>query len=369
MKDYYDLLGVSEDATQKEIKKAYKKLALKHHPDRNKDEGSEDKFKEINEAFSVLGDEEKRKEYDQAKQAGYEYDPDGNNQGFNFNNFGGFGDVFDDLFGGDFFDDFFRQRSRSGFHQRNQRSRSDLRLNLEIDLEDSYFGNSKEINYRRKKMCESCDGTGAENRSDLKTCPKCNGSGRIAQTSRTPFGMIRRTGVCDKCNGSGKIIKNKCSSCNGEGRKTVNENITIDIPKGIRNGDTIRLNGMGNMTDHQGDLYVNIRIRNDTEYKRENNDLIREIEIPFTKAILGCEFKLKHFNKKIDVEIPKGIQPNTKLRLKNLGMPIMKSKRKGDLYLKIDVKIPKKLKKKEKELIKKLDDQLKEDGFFSKLFS
>lgn len=361
MEDYYDILGVSPDASEEEIKKAYKKLALKYHPDRNKDHDAESKFKKINEAFSVVGKKERRQEYDQARQGGYEYNPDGNGMNFCNYNFSDMGDIFSNMGFEDIFDEFFRGRRRWKEPKRNSI------ISIEIDLEDAYYGTKKDLSYQRIVKCPDCKGSGAMSSKDIKTCSMCHGSGKVIKTTQSMFGMFRTSQVCPQCGGSGQEIIHKCENCNGKGLIRKQENIKVDIPRGIMSGNKVRLVNMGSEEYGESDLLVQVIVRSDDDFIRKEDDLETEITIPVTKAVLGTKKEIDLFGKKIDVEIPSGIQPNTKIRLRELGMPILNTKQYGDLFVKVKIDIPKKISKDERELYEELDNQGEKKGF-SKFF-
>jgi len=368
-KDYYETLGVSKDASKEEIKKAYKKLAKQYHPDINKDPSASEKFKEINEAAAVLSDEQKRKQYDQFGSAeGFS----GFN-GFDFSEmFGGregfdsfdFGDIFDSFFGGG--------GSRRG--RRNGPVRgSDLRFDIEINLEDAFLGIKKNVVIPRNETCEKCDGTGAKSKSDIKTCPDCNGSGQIRRTQQTPFGMFATTGPCRTCNGQGKVVKEFCDFCDGAGRTEKNRKIEITIPAGVETGSRLRIKGEGEAGlkgGPSGDLYVVIHVKEHDIFKREEDDVLIDVHISFTQAVLGDEINvpvLPDGNAKL--KIPSGTQPSTIFRMRGKGIPHVRGYGSGDQLVKVIVDVPTKLNKKQKELVQNLHEELlgkpkKKKGFF-----
>ena len=359
-KDYYNILGVDKNATKEDIKKAYKKLAKKYHPDMNKDPGASDKFKEISEAAAVLGDEEKRKQFDQFGSEGV--GGMGGFSGSDFSNFMGgfdFGDIFESFFGG-------RRRSS------RQRRGSDLRYDLEIELEDTAFGAVKHIVIPKLEKCKKCDGTGAESKSDIKTSTDCNGSGYVRVTRRTPFGIFQQTGPCGKCHGQGKIIKNFCNICEGEGRTEINRKIEIKIPKGVGEGTKLRVYGEGEAGVHgggTGDLYVVIHIKPHNVFERHGNDVYTESPISFTQACLGAEIEVPTLDGKAKLKIPVGTQTDTLFKMKGKGIPDLEGYGTGNQNVKVVVKIPEKLTKKQKELLKEFDKGFKgKKGFFSKVF-
>ncbi len=357
-KDYYEVLGVSRDASQEEIKKAFRKLALKYHPDRNKSPEAEEKFKEINEAFSVLGNPEKRRQYDQYGSVGDDF----SHQGFG---------NFEDIFGEDIFGDIFGFRKR----RREYDEGVDEAVDLYIDLKDAFFGGEKEVSYTRYVVCKACKGSGAKDNNSIRTCHHCNGTGFIERIiTMGPFRM-RNSQECPYCGGRGKIVVEKCNLCKGEGRVRKKEKLYVKIPKGIESGMRIRLAGKGSVSSHgkrYGDLYVNIVIKEDSLFEREGNDLITTCSISFTQAILGDKVEIKTFEKPIFLKIPKGTQPNTVFRIKGKGMPELNSNRRGDLYIRIEVNIPEKLTKEQERLIKSFQESegkkhKQRKGFFERI--
>ncbi|MFH1439744.1 MAG: molecular chaperone DnaJ [Candidatus Woesearchaeota archaeon] len=373
-KDYYELLGVSKNATKEEIKKAYKKLALKYHPDRAPQENHneyEEKFKEINEAASVLGDDQKRQQYDQFGTA------EPNFSGFNasdFSDFAGFGESFDF---GDIFDSFFggggRSGSGGGRSRRYPQRGADLQYGLEITLEEAAFGVDKEISIPRYESCTKCDGTGARSLSDIKTCNTCNGSGAYRRTQRTPFGIFQTTTTCNKCNGIGKTITVFCNQCEGSGRVRKTRKIDISIPKGVSTGTRLRVSGEGEAGEkgaHTGDLYVLIKVREHKIFTKDGNDIYLEIPISFSQACLGDEVDVPTLRGKVNMKIPAETQSNTVFRIKGKGIPNIRGFSRGDEFVKVVVETPKKLTKKQKELLKEFDNLTKDKplkSFFDKI--
>lgn len=366
-KDYYDILGVSKDASQKEIKKAYRKLAKKYHPDTNDgDEKSSEKFKEISEAYEILSDPEKRKRYDQYGHSGIGED-DFNFDDFARGGFGGFEDIFDMFFGG----------GRGGRSRRRgpQRGR-DLQYKLQISFEEAAFGAEKQITIPRTEVCPECDGSGAESSSDVKTCPKCDGQGQIRVTQQTPFGRFAQTKTCDRCGGSGEIVENPCSNCNGTGKVQRRRQLTINIPAGVNNGSKLRMAGEGEAGDKgaaSGDLYIIIQVQEHEIFDRKGDDVYCEIPINFVQATLGDEIKVPTLEGKVKFNIPQGTQPGTTFRLKNKGITHLNRSGKGDQYIKTKVVIPENLNKEQKELLEEFAEISGEEinpekkGFFDKV--
>jgi len=349
-KDYYKTLGVSKDATREEIKKAYKKLAKKYHPDMNKgDKEAEEKFKEINEAAAVLGDDKKRKQYDQFGTADF------NGRGFDFSgfDFGGtnfdFGDIFESLFGGSGFP-FGGNRTR----RRNLRG-SDLQYGLEITLEEAATGTKKTIAITKMDSCTKCDGTGAESKSGIKTCPDCHGSGMTRQTQKTFFGVFQTTTTCRKCYGEGKVIKDLCNVCDGTGRIRKTKKIPIKIPAGVDNGTRLRVSEEGEAGvkgGPSGDLYVLLRIKSHKIFERNGDDIFLEMPINFTTAALGGTVEVPTLEGKATLKIPSGTQSNTVFRMKNKGIPNLQGYGIGSQNVRIIIDVPKKLTKKQKDVLK-----------------
>lgn len=366
-KDYYETLGVSKGASKEEIKKAYKKLAKKHHPDMNKgDKSSEEKFKEVNEAFAVLNDDNARQRYDQ-----FGGDPDafrqsGGFEGFDFSNFGdifgGGGDIFDMFFGGG------RSRKRRSGPQRG----ADLQYNMRVTLEDVAFGAEKEIEIPRNVACEKCNGSGANSPNDIVNCDECNGTGYVQRSQRTPFGVFSSTSSCPKCKGAGQYIKKPCSKCHGNGRIEKETKISIKIPAGIEDGASLRVAGEGEAGvkgGPSGNLYVVIHTEPHKIFERQGNDVNIETEIDFTLAALGGEIEVPTLEgKDAKLKIPSGTQPETVFRMKSKGIPNLRGFGVGAQNVIIHVKIPTKLSKKQKELLEEFDGKKKKKKGFLGVF-
>ena len=354
-KDYYEILGVSKDSSKEEIKKAYKKLALKYHPDRNTEQGAEDKFKQISEAYAVLSDEKKKSNYDR-------FGPEGFNQQYSQEDiFKGFEDIFG---GGDIFDMFF-----GGGKRRNSNRGSDLRYDIEISFEDAYNGMTKEIKVEKLDSCENCSGTGSEN-GKLISCEQCDGRGQIRYVRQTPLGAFATTTTCNKCMGEGKQIKNRCENCNGKGRTSQIKTIKIKIPGGVQTGSQLRVSGDGEAGlrgGRSGDLYVVIFVQPSKIFKREENDIYLDVPISFSDAALGCEIKTPTVEKEVTLKIPSGTQSNTKFRLKGKGFSYLDGYGRGDQYVNIIVETPTKLTKEHKKLFEDLKNLEKEKPLLDKI--
>lgn len=342
-RDYYEILGVSRDADAEEIKKAYRKLALTYHPDRNPgDKEAEERFKEAAEAYEVLRDDEKRRIYDLYGHAGLE--------GTGFTGFGGFEDIFSAF--GDIFQDFF------GFGGRRTRGTgirrgSDLRYDLELSLEEAYRGKEEEIVFERWEFCEQCGGSGMEPGSELGICPNCQGRGEIVRSQG--FFQIRTT--CATCGGTGRVILDPCKECKGNGKLRAERKVLVKIPPGVDTGTQLRIKGEGEPGDKGGplgDLFVVIYVKEHPFFVREGDDLRCQVTISFIQAALGTEVSIPVLNSDEDksITIPDGVQPEEIIRLRGMGMPSLRSgKGYGDLFVKITVKIPTRLNQKQRELL------------------
>lgn len=365
-KDYYKILGVSKNASKDEIKAAYKKLAKQYHPDLNKSPDAAEKFKEINEAAAVLGDEQKRRQYEQFGTAGEQFR--GGFEGFDFSDFmsdiGGFGFDFDSIF------ESFFGGSQGNRTRRRQRG-SDLRYDLRITLEDAAFGATKTIEVPRAEECQKCHGTGAEKNSDIVNCTDCNGRGVITQTQRTPFGLFSTTSTCRKCRGEGKYIKNSCPECNGRGIVRKTRKIQVDIPPGATDGTNLRIQGEGEAREHgvqAGDLYIVISVEPHKIFERHDNDIYVKVPVSFLTAALGGSIEVPTLKGKATLKIPQGTQSNTIFRMKGQGIPDLHSHHVGDQHVEVYVAIPEKLTRKQKELLEEFEKEDKGKGLFRGVF-
>ncbi len=354
-RDYYEVLGVAKTATDDEIKKAYRTLAKKYHPDLNGgDKDCEAKFKEVNEAYEVLSDPQKRARYDQF---GHE-DPRAGGAGGGYGDFtGGFGGGFDDIFSAFF---------GGGFGGGGQRARGpqrgdDLRYDLTITFEEAAFGCEKEISVTRDENCEECGGTGARKGTQPTQCPTCHGTGQVQSFVNTPIGRVSNVRVCEACHGQGTIINDPCPKCSGRGRVRRNRKITIKIPAGIDNGMQIPLRKQGEpglRGGENGDLYIFVTVKPHKLFTRENYDLYCDVTVSFTQAALGGEIDVPTLNGMIKHNLPEGTQPGTVIRLRGQGIQNLRGAGKGDLYIKVNVEIPRKLTDKQKELLMQFDETL-----------
>lgn len=344
-KDYYDILGVDKNATQDEIKQAYKKLAKKYHPDISKEEGAEQKFKEVNEAAAILGDPQKRKHYDQFGTAGEQFSGNWQDfaQGFPFE------DIFESLFG----------RGFGGFGGFGTRQRGtpgrDLLAEIDLTLKEAAKGVTKKVKLQRLTSCEECSGKGG---TGLVTCSTCNGQGVVQQTRRTPFGMFATRSTCKQCQGSGETVQNVCKECGGEGRLVDREPVSVKIPAGIFDGMKVRLAGEGDAGTQgapHGDLYVQVNVEDDERFIREGSNLHIHVPVGFVTAALGGEVEVETLDNKEKLRIAPGTQGSEEIRLKGKGLPELNRNRTGDLIAHVQIAVPKKLNKKQKELLQEFE--------------
>lgn len=359
-KDYYKVLGVEKNATTDEIKKAFKKLAMQHHPDRPG--GNEAKFKEINEAYQVLGDADKRKKFDQF---GSDFEQQGGFGGQSWEDvmnafrgggggasFGGadFGDIFGDMFG-------FGGGRRSGPRQSRGH---DVQVDIELDFKEAAFGVERELNLRKQTACDVCNGSGAEPGSKLETCTTCNGQGQVLQNQRTFLGTMQTVTTCSACNGRGKHAAKKCKHCGGDGILAKNNNIKVKIPAGIDDGQSIRLTAHGEAAPHNGvsgDLYVRVHIKASKIFRRDGFDVYTDQEISYSKAVLGANVKVETIDGQIGIKIPEGTESGQLIRLKGHGIQEVGGKNRGDHFVRVKIIVPKKISKNERKLLEELDNQ------------
>lgn len=360
-KDYYAILGVNKGASKDEIKKAFYKLAQIYHPD--KKGGDEKKFKEANEAYQVLSDDAKRSKYDQFG-AGFENmgggygagQQQGGFGGFDFSGFQGGGDFdFGNL--NDIFSDFFG--GGMGGNRSQARRGRDISTEIQISFKDSIFGVNRKILITKTSKCSTCDGKGAKHGTKMEKCKTCNGQGKVHELRRTILGSISSTKLCEVCLGSGEIPKEVCEKCHGKGVLRQEEEIALNIPAGIRDGEMIRMSGMGEAISKgtNGDLYIKINVASHPVFKREGSNLIMDLNLKLSDALLGMEYPIETLDGPIKVKIPEGVSVNEILRIREKGVPMGKAKR-GDLLVKLHIKMPNKLSRKSRELI----EQLKKEG-------
>ncbi len=366
-RDYYEVLGVSRDAGTDEIKKAYRKLARKYHPDVNReDEDAADKFKEVQEAYGVLSNEEKRSQYDRFGHAGMD------GQGFDFSGmeFGGFGDIFDMFFSG----------GGSGRRSQGPVKGDDLRLDLAIAFEEACFGVEKDVEIVREEICGTCDGTGAQAGTEAETCMNCGGTGKETTFQQTPFGRFQSTRSCHVCGGTGKIINNPCGDCHGKGRRSVRKQIHLNIPGGVQNGARLRVSNEG---DHgyyggpPGNLYVFIKVKPHKTFLREKDHVHSTISLNMVQAALGDQVEVDTLDGTKTLEVPAGIQQGQTLKMRKLGAKKLRSEDRGDHVFHVEVVIPRDLSDDQKELLRQFGQSLtgkqvrptagRHKGFFEKV--
>lgn len=355
-KDYYKILGVDKNASKEDIKKAFRKLAHEHHPDKG---GNQEKFKEVSEAYSVLSDDSKRSQYDTYGSSG----PTGGG-GFNqgANGFGGFdfsgfnsqngqgfefdlGDIFGDFFGG-------------GGSRKTQKKGKDIAIDLELSFHDSVFGVEKNIRLTKNSKCKDCGGSGAKKGTAMQTCSVCNGYGKVREAKRSVFGNFMTESICSTCDGSGQIPKEKCHTCSGKGTVKREDELSVKIPADVNDGETIRLSGGGEAIKggSSGDLYIKIHVKKDHLFEKEGKNLVTELNIKLSEAILGTKTMLKTLDGEIELKIPEGTKSAEILRIRGKGVPIDEDRR-GDLLIKINVKIPHRISRQAKEAIEKLQKE------------
>lgn len=379
--DFYDVLGVSRDADEEEIKQAYRRKAAKNHPDVNDDPDAEERFKKLQKAKEVLTDEEKRRLYDQlgherfiqadkqgatdngGARAGPGGDPFGG-MGGDFSGVGGdIGDIFEQFFGGG-------RRRRSG-----PSSGRDLRTNLRITLEDAYDGVTKQLSIRRPETCEACNGTGHPPGANVTTCPECNGRGQVGQVRQTPFGRMQQTRTCPRCDGEGQLYEETCSQCNGQGTVRREATLSVDIPPGIRSGQTLRMEGEGAPGDpggRNGDLLIEVQIENHPDFHRDGDDLYREQPISFPQAVFGDTVEVPTLSGTVQLDVPAGTQSGETFRLRGKGMPRLRRRGHGDLYVDVQVVTPESLTDDQKDALRAFaaasgEDIDVDDGLFDRI--
>jgi len=369
LKDYYEILNVSRDATQEEIKASFRKLAKKYHPDLNPDDKeAEAKFKEVNEAYEVLSDPAKKAKYDQFGHAAFDQNG-GFGGGGGFADFGDiFGDIFGDFFGGGF--------GGSRPQRTGPKAGSDLKIKLDITFEEAAFGTKKDIKINRIEKCHVCDGSGAKEGTGKKTCPTCNGTGSIRTVQRTPFGQFASSRTCTTCGGVGEVVEDPCTACSGSGKERKSRKLSINIPAGVDTGSVIPLRGEGNHGERggpAGDLYVYINVKPHEIFERDGYDIWCEIPISFAKAVLGGPIEVPTIDGKVKYEVPEGTQTGTVFRLRNKGIKNLRGSGKGDQYVRVKIEVPKKLTEKQRTILRQFAEEMGEKneadkkGFFGKM--
>ena len=359
-RDYYEVLGVSKGASEDEIKRAYKKLARKYHPDMNPgDKEAEEKFKEVNEANEVLSDPDKKARYDQFGFAGV--DPNygaGGGYGAGGFDFGDLGDIFGSFFGG---------FGGGGQRRRNGPQRGEsIRMSVSVDITEAAFGCEKEVTVERSEQCPTCKGNGCAPGTTPEICPDCHGSGAVTQSQRTPFGVMQTQAVCGKCRGTGKIIHQPCPDCHGSGRARKRKTVKVNIPAGIDNGQTISLRGQGHAGKNggpNGDLLITVMVKPHDIFRREGTSVFCEAPITFTQAVLGAEMEIPTIDGKVKYTIPEGTQTGTVFRLRGKGIPVLNGHGRGDQYVTVTIETPRGLNREQKEALKKFSETLGEGNY------
>ncbi|MDE7261846.1 MAG: molecular chaperone DnaJ [Oscillospiraceae bacterium] len=363
-RDYYEVLGVQKGASEPDIKKAYRRLAKENHPDLNPgNKEAEARFKEINEAYEVLSDSDKRARYDQFGFAGVDPNYAAQNGGYGGGFDGGFdfgdlGDIFGSFFGGGFGGG---TRSRTG----PQRGES-LRMSLTITFEEAAFGCEKEVSLERVEQCESCKGTGAAPGTSPETCANCGGTGTVQQRRQTPMGVFATTSPCPRCGGKGKIISSPCKDCGGNGQVRKRKTVKVSIPAGIDNGQIISLRGQGNAGKNggpAGDLQIVVAVQPHQLFRRDGSDVYCEAPITFTQAVLGGELEIPTIDGKVKYDIPEGTQTGTTFRLRNKGIPNVNGRGRGDQFVTVNIETPRNLNREQKDALRKFSATLKESNY------
>lgn len=363
-RDYYEVLGVSKTATDDELKKAYRKLAKQYHPDLHPgDKEAEAKFKEINEAYEILSDADKRAKYDQYGFAAF--DPNSGFGGFD-GGFGGFddlGDILGSIFGGGFGG--FGGGFGGGGQRRNNgpRKGENVRVNLTLDFEEAVFGCKKEIPVNMVETCPDCKGTGCAEGTHPETCPDCGGRGTVVRTQRTAMGMMQSTSQCPRCNGRGQVIHTPCPTCKGNGRIRKKKTVSVTIPAGIDNGQTVSLRGLGNEGVNggaPGDLLVTVTVRAHALFERDGSSILLDLPISYAQAVLGAEVTVPTLTGKVKLTIPEGTDTGTTFRLKGKGVPFLRGNGSGDQFVTVNIETPKKLNDTQKEALRKFAESMDE---------
>ncbi len=348
-RDYYEVLGISRGATDEEIRKAFRKLAFKHHPDHNhSDGGAGEKFKEVNEAYEVLSDQEKRTAYDRFGHGATEGFSGHGFEGFGFS---GFGDIFDAFFSG----------ATTATRQGPQRG-ADLSYNIPITFEEAAFGCEKEISIMRTESCSLCQGTGCRPGSQSSRCPHCNGSGQVRRTQQSIFGSFTNIAPCSQCHGEGRIITEPCPQCRGRGKEKRQRNISVKVPGGVDTGTQIRLSGEGEAGErggHQGNLYITLAVSRHKSFIRDGDDIRYELAVNFTQVALSAEVVVPTLEGKVTIKIPAGSQTGQVFKLKNKGIPHLQRRGRGDQFVELKVVTPDSLTKKQRQLFEELAETLK----------
>ena len=351
-RDYYEVLGVLKNSTDNDIKKAYRRLAKQYHPDVNKEANAEEMFKEINEAYEILSDPQKRATYDQFGHGAFDQSGGGGFNGGFSGGFGGFEDVFESFFGGSF-------NSRSGTTRNAPRKGQDRLMHMKISFMDAIFGKTETISINVDEVCHQCSGSGAFSKSDIKICSRCNGKGTILAQQRTVFGVVQTQTACPDCQGTGKTVAKKCNVCKGTGFENKDVKVDVKIPEGVLTGQKLRVTGKGFKGSNggsNGDLYIEIIVTPHPHFTREGKDIYIKLPLSSVDATLGTKIDVPTVYGDVELSIPAGTQPNQKFKLKGKGARDLRTGIIGDQYIEIDLKIPAKLSDEEKNYYKKLKD-------------
>jgi molecular chaperone DnaJ len=350
-RDFYDILGISRNADQDDLKRAYRRLARKYHPDVNKDPGAEDTFKEINRAYEVLSEPETRARYDRFGEAGLGAAGAGGFQ--DMGDMGGFADIFESFFSG-----FSGSGGGQGPRRRGPTRGDDLRLDLRLDFKEAVFGGEKEIKISHLETCGTCTGSGAKPGTRPTTCGICGGTGQVRRATRTPFGSFTQVSACPTCNGTGEVIEDRCDVCGGSGQTQETKKLKITVPAGVDNGTRLRVSSEGDAGlrgGPAGDLYVYLFVAEDAAFKRDGINILSDLKISYLQAILGCKLTIETVDGPMEIDVPAGTQPGTILTLDNRGVPKLGNPvSRGDHLLTVQVDIPTRLKPEERELVEKL---------------
>ncbi|MCK9520769.1 MAG: molecular chaperone DnaJ [Dehalococcoidia bacterium] len=368
-RDYYEILGVDRNATPQDLKKAYRRLAMEFHPDRNPSHDAADRFKEVNRAYEVLSDPEKRSIYDRFGHAGVDGAMGGGPQSFEgFSTFDGFGDIFDAFFGGG---------SRGGRRRRGPARGADLRYNLRLTFEEAVFGVEKEIEYTRLERCDRCTGKGAEPGSDLVTCPECNGAGEIRRAQQSIFGQFVNVSACGRCGGEGRIVQNPCSQCHGQGRIKKTRRISVKVPAGVDDGAQIRLSGEGEAGvrgGEEGNLYVVLSVAPDSRFVRVEDHILFDLPVNIAQAALGAKVTIPTLDGEMEFEVPSGTQSGEEFVIRGKGVPHLQRNGRGDMVVRVTAVVPEELTDKQRELLEQLAETMdtavmprRHKGFFERI--
>ncbi len=361
-RDYYEVLGVQRGAAPAEVKRAFRRLAMKYHPDRNREDGAEERFKEINEAYEVLSDSERRAIYDRFGHAGAEGAFARPFEGFGF---GGIGDIFDAFFGA------------TATRQRAAERGADLRVAVTISFEEAVFGCEKEIEVERTEVCSACQGLRAEPGTEVEKCPSCGGSGEVRRAQRSIFGQFVNIAPCDRCGGEGRVVKEPCRRCRATGQERVRRRLQVRIPAGVESGSMVRLSGEGEVGRHggpRGNLYVLLRVQDHAFFRRDNHDIVYDLEVNVVQAALGDETEIPTLDGPKPFRIPAGTQSGDIFSFKGLGVPHLRSSARGDMLVRVQVAIPTRLSDEQKRLLLQLAESMgttitpqDEKGIFDKI--